>query len=97
MAYSHSFSPEFYGDVCDVLDQPWNPRPTTLADAMANMPKRLWREMARDVFGLRGAQVDYLDLETVLSKAIETDTVTNLCTPVEVWIDADGFYRVEVY
>jgi hypothetical protein len=91
MAYSHSFTPDFYGDVynaapCD--------RPETVADALASMDRQLWDEMARDVFGVEG---DKLDLETVMARIEETDTVSDFLTPVSVWIDADGYWTVEVY
>lgn len=91
MAYSHSFSAEFYGDVYNASPED---RPTNLADALASMPKEVWDDMAREVFGVSG---DMLDIETVYSKAIETDTVGTLSTPVDVWIDSEGYYTVEVY
>ena len=28
---------------------------------------------------------------------METDTVSNLDSPVEVWIDSEGYHTIEVY
>jgi hypothetical protein len=91
MPFSHSFSPDFYGCVhesgpCD--------KPTNLADAIASIDKETWDDLAKTVFDCPG---EFLTVETVYEKARETDTVTDLCTPIEVWIDSEGYYRVEVY
>ena len=75
-------------------------RPTTVVQALFNMSKKQWADMARDVFGCNSPHAlstTYMDLETVFSKVIETDTVSNLNSPVEVWIDEDGYYTVYVY
>jgi hypothetical protein len=91
MAYSHSFSPEFYGDVYNATP---SERPTNVADAVASIAQERWDEMARDVFGVAG---DRLTFDEVMAKIEETDTVGNLDTPVSVWIDSEGYYTVEVY
>lgn len=91
MVYSHSFSSDFYGD-------PYNcskaKRPETVCDALASMPKRKWDRMAREVFNVPG---DRLDVDTVLLKIIETDTVGHISVPVDVWIDDEGWHTVDVY
>lgn len=91
MSYAHSFSPEFYGDA-----EHTNPseRPTSVIDALTSMPEEEWRKMSCDVF--RQAP-ERLTVDEVLERIIETNTVSNLNSPVEVWIDTDGFYRVLVY
>ena len=55
MAYSHSFSGDFYGDIYD----PGEPtrRPTTVAQAIISMrelERDYWNRMAREVFGVFG-------------------------------------------
>ena len=50
--------------------------------------------MAKDVFGVEHGN---LDPRTVLEKVRETDTCSNLDSPVHVWIDEEGFYGVDVY
>ncbi|MCQ3921646.1 MAG: hypothetical protein DPW13_11920 [Planctomycetes bacterium] len=92
MSYAHSFAPEFYGDP----DNPHvTPRPTTVVDALASLPEDRWSELIRDVFP--GRKPEHVALDEVLERVIETNTVSNLDVPVEVWIDSDGFHRVRVY
>ena len=91
MAYAHSFALNFYGDL-DFIDR--SDRPKNLADAIASMPKEAWDKMAQEVFGVSG---DVLQVDDVYRKAIETNTVSNLDSPVSVWIDPEGAYTVEVY
>ena len=93
MAYSLSFSPEFFceGDP-DAI--PTSDRPTSVYQAIVSMQSDTWVEMATDVFGV---EPDQLDPWTVLEKVRETDACSNLCSPVRVWIDEGGFYGVDVY
>ena len=58
------------------------------------MNDRDWDEMAKEVFGRPGNRVD---IDDVMRKIRDTDTCTDLRSPVEVWIDSNGFYTVEVY
>lgn len=92
MSYAHSFSSDFYGN-------PDNPRkqerPTCVVNALASMPEARWCEMVADVFP--GRDSNAVSLSDVLDQVMETDTVSNLDSPVEVWIDSDGFHRVLVY
>jgi hypothetical protein len=54
-----------------------------------------WHGLAQDVFDLRfGRQ---LTLEAVLEKIQETNRCSNYGVPVEVWIDPNGDYMIEVY
>ncbi len=95
MAYSHSFSPEFYGDVYGPGES--TSRPTTVAQAIVSMrelERDRWERMAKEVFGVPG---DHLSEDEVFDKIIETDTVSNLTSPVEVWIDEDGYYTLLVW
>lgn len=96
MSYAHSFAPDFYGD-------PYNPtpdgqvnadHPTTVCEAIMAIPKDEWVKCCREVFD---CEPDYVDLDTVLTKIHETNTVSNLDSPVTVWIDEDGWWTVDVY
>jgi hypothetical protein len=87
-AYSHSFSPDFYGDVYAAHK---SSKPTTVADAIASMDNDEWDEMAQEIFGVSG------DIYDVMRKIIETDTVGTLTSPVDVWIDPEGWYTVNVW
>lgn len=99
MAYSLSFSPEFFlqeGEPYDGGPEP-SERPTSVWHAIESMrlldPKR-WAELASEHFKV---PAEYLTQETVLEAVQATDTCSNLGTPVEVWIDPEGYYRLEIY
>ena len=95
MAYSHSFSPEFYGDIYE--PDGLTSRPTTVAQAIVSMKeleRNQWDRTAKEVFGVPG---EHLLEDEVFEKIIETDTVSNLTSPVEVWIDEDGYYTLLVW
>lgn len=90
-AYGLSFSPEFYGNP----DSPKvTERPTNVTDALASMSDEEWNTMAQDVFNVEG---DVLGIDSVITKIMETDTCGDLTPPVDVWIDEEGYYTVDVY
>ncbi len=105
MSFELSFSPEFFlaeGEPYDRPDMALNSegQPTSVWSAIGHMfdnDKKAWRSMALNVFGLRAAHADILMAEAVLSKIEETNTCTSLTSPVEVWIDEKGDYRLKVY
>ena len=93
MAYSHSFVPAFYYDP----DAPFNrQRPTTVEHAVRAMSDEEWEDMVEDVFG-PDADPDMVDVDMVMEKIYETNTVTDLEAPIEVWIDPEGYHTVFVY
>lgn len=69
-------------------------RPISLHQAIVSIEKETWRGLAHHVFGVAP---DLLTADTVFRSAIETDTCDNPVSPVEVWIDPDGFYTVLVH
>lgn len=91
MAYAHSFSQAFYGDPYNTTK---SERPTTVCDALASMPDKDWRKMCKAVFK---RSADHVDIDDVLREIMAVDTVGTLSVPVDVWIDGDGFYTVDVY
>ena len=100
MSYGLSFSSEFFtGDGINyggawTGDCPVSNPPCCVADALAAMPASRWKAMARDVFR---CEPHFVDVFTVMAKIEETDTCSDLRSPVEVWIDPEGFYTVEVH
>ena len=103
MTFALSFSPEFFlaeGEPYDRKDIAVNDKgePISVYSALCmmydNEPEK-WKALARDVYGL--APGKFLDPETVLTTVQETNTCTNLSSPVEVWIDKNGDYRIKVY
>lgn len=93
MTYGLSFTPEFFCDGDPDAIEPHD-RPTSVYQAILSMGKDMWEQMARDVFGV---DPDRLDPWTVIERVEQTDTCSNLDSPVRVWIDEDGFYDLLVY
>jgi hypothetical protein len=94
MLYALSFAPEFFWGTVPVEKVKPNSRPTFVYQAVLSLTKAEWDNLARDVFH---CPPDNLDVETVMAKIKETNTCANLDPPVDVFIDADGWYRVRVY
>jgi len=92
LAYAHSFSADFYGDAYYGEYEHRSRRPVDLSEAIFSMTKREYRKLCRRKFNGFEAGV-----EDIMLMAIETDTVSNFDSPVEVWIDPDGDFRVLVY
>lgn len=102
MSYSLSFSPEFFyaeGEPYDRADLALNAEgePYSVYSAICLMSEKRkldWNRMAREVFGCKG---EHLTAEAVLEKIQETDTCGTLSSPVDVWIDSEGYYTVDVH
>lgn len=95
MSFSHSFSDSFYmadGDDSLAGDLEWYPY--TVYQAIVDMNESDWADMCHDVFNMDHTMVD---VGMVMNKIRETNTVTNLSSPVEVWIDKAGFHSVYVH
>ncbi len=100
-SYELSFSPEFFfaeGEPYDGGPEIPTRRPISVWSAIESMrlgdPGR-WAEMAREVFGLDNPQ--YLTPETVMDKVQETNTCGDLSSPVDVYVDPEGYFTLDVY
>ena len=62
--------------------------------AIMNLSQVAREEVAEAVFGVDG---ETLDPWLILEQVRQTDTCSNLDSPVEVGIDRDGFYTLFVY
>ena len=91
MAYGHSFGPEFYYP--SGREPRKTRRPTTVAEALASMSEKEWQAACKEV----GLNPEYAGIDDMMTIVKETDLVTNLDSPVSVWIDPDGWHTVEVY
>ena len=102
MSYELGFSPEFFlavGEPYDRSDLALNDKgkPVSVYSAICMMQENNpeeWNNLARDVFDCEGK---YLTAETVLEKVQETNSCSNLCVPVIVWVDAEADYVVKVW
>lgn len=99
MTYSLSFVSEFFKTPDDRsfeeisnADLEENP-PTSVCEALLAMPDEEWDEMATNL----GFPLDVCEIDDILRVVEETNTCSNLDSPVEVWIDQKGSYRVLVY
>lgn len=96
MTYSHSLSARFYVDEGDdelaPKDFATGRLPATVHQAIIAMPEEDYQTMCREVFGRPDVDVD-----EILAKIEETDTVGDLSSPVDVWIDEEGFWTLDVY
>jgi len=100
--YSHSFSPDFYGDIYTWSSE--GARPTNVADAINS-----WWQTDRDSFVAMVNELfphwaeytqEYLSeslVSEIMDKIMETDTVGTLTPPVDVWVDPEGHFTVDVW
>lgn len=94
--FSHSFTPEFYDDLANELEVMWELDRDGFVDMVQDlMPGYL--DLPADAE--ERAVYDYLPdtlIHDLVQKAVEVDTVTDLRSPVEVWLDPEGFHTVHV-
>jgi len=104
MSYDLSFSEEFFsgdGETPTDMIEP-SDRPTSVYQAALSIPEEDALLMAREVFGY-GYQAAYFWVASesfahdVLTKVRETNTCTDLRSPVEVWIDPEGYHTLRVH
>jgi hypothetical protein len=94
MLYALSFSQEFFWGTVPIEKMRPSPRPTSVYQAILSLDHEQWKTLARDVFN---RNPEDLDVETVLDRAIETNTCSSLDPPVTVYIDEAGWFNVLVY
>jgi hypothetical protein len=95
MAFDLSFSPEFFIGPYDLDGGELNKeRPTSVYQAIQAMSDDDFAVMAESVFG---CSPDFVTVETVLAEIQKTNTCRDLRSPVEVWIDSEGYHSVRVY
>lgn len=96
MAFSLSFGPEFFHGPHDFKGIDFDPeRPTSVYQAVSTMSDEDWWRMADEVFG--GRPPELITVEMVMEKIRETDSCRDLRSPVEVYIDPDGWHSVRVF
>jgi hypothetical protein len=72
-----------------------NPKPDSVWSAIHAMTEEDWNGMCEDCFP--GIEPEYVTPESVIDMVRETDTCSSLSSPVEVWIDSEGYHRILVY
>ncbi len=102
MSFELTFSEEFFlaeGEPYDRPDLALNKqgKPISVYSAIQMIPIERYKALAREVFGMTDGFCASLTAEVVLNRIRETNTCTNLQSPVSVWIDKNGDYRVSVF
>ena len=90
MSFSHSFSEDFYGSEDEAVK---TRNPTTVWDAIASLSHSFRVDLAEHYFDK--PEPDLTDQE-IFDAIRSTDTVTDLSSPIEVWIDEEGEYTITV-
>jgi hypothetical protein len=93
MAFSLSLGDDFFNG--DPLAVPVECEPESVFEALEQMPDDDWNEMCAHIFP--DVMIDYIDIDDVMQVIRETNTCTNLDSPVEVWIDVEGDFKINVY
>jgi len=98
MSYGLSFSDSFFWPDLDTVEP--SDEPTTVFQAVISLPRSERLEIAQNVLGVESPEF-YVDSEEfdfdVMERIRETDTCDDLCSPITVYIDAEGYYSVTVY
>jgi hypothetical protein len=98
MAFELSFAPEFFIGPHDLevetSELHEEGRPTSVFQAIMAMDDDEWETLANDIFKV---EMQYLEVDMVLERIREIDTCSTLSSPVEVWIDREGWFRLKVF
>jgi len=62
--------------------------------SLKRMSDEAWNEMIKEVFN---CDPDFVDTDMVLRQIEKVNTCSNLTVPVEVWIDEEGYFTVDVF
>jgi hypothetical protein len=93
MPFSLSFSDKFWYDCSLEKVDPCKPR--NVFDALEVMEDSDWDEMCAYIYPRAPAEM--IDIESIMDVIRETNTCTNLDSPVEVWVDQGGDFRIKVW
>ncbi len=98
MSYELSFSQDFfgYGETKHSIED--NPKALNLYTAIRDLVLKRIPDPAINLLNMVGIHVVRRDVtEALYNKAVIVNTCSNLNTPVEVWLDEEGYVTVEVY
>ena len=96
MAFELSFSEDFFYGPYDFDGIEFDKeKPTSVYQAIHVMSDEDYALVAKEVFDCDDP--DKIDTGMIMSKIRETNSCTSLSSPVEVWIDEQGYHSVLVY
>lgn len=99
MSFDLSFSGEFFYGEGYSLDGPYpevSTRPTSVLQALISLSAEEQAELREELEVDDVVAFDGL-IAILFDKVRETNTCTNLDSPVEVWIDSQGWHTINVY
>ena len=90
-----SFSPEFWAkdDYACILGP--GERPINIEQALWEMDIASWTDMVAELYP--HCEPQNVGVDDIITIIKETNTCSNLDSPVEVWIDKEGDFRIKVY
>ncbi len=93
--YELSFATEFF--YRNESEDSTDGEPRSLLEAIMNMDADEYVQMTQDVLGWMDTSDFRCGAYAVVDRAREVDSCSNLTSPVEVWLDAQGEWKVDVY
>lgn len=94
-----SFGPDFWNIQEDDLEgsslKHSGGQPISVEQALWEIDIDTWTDMVGKLFPDYHSQD--IGIDDIVTLIRETNTCSNLDSPVEVWIDEDGDYRIKVY
>ena len=102
MACGLSFTEAFFSGECELDTIEKSDRPTSVYQAALSLERSRAIEIGREVFGYDQATAEFwADSESmpfdIVEKVRETDTCGDLSSPVDVWIDPEGWYTLNIH
>ncbi|MEE9594262.1 MAG: hypothetical protein V3V92_02575 [Candidatus Hydrothermarchaeales archaeon] len=100
MSYSLSFTESFFSGPEDYPEP--SDRPTNVLQAIESLSGEEKLNIAQEVFNYQGRLSEFFAFgegfnHSVLNKVRETNTCTDISSPVEVWIDDKGWFTLTIY
>ena len=92
-----SFSTEFFIGTKPLYEISESDKPNSVVQAIISMSEEEKVELNNHQFQYKGNVDDEDWLLLVLDRVRETNTCDNYETPVSVWIDKEGFWRLDIY
>ena len=77
------------------VEYPHNDAPYSVYGALKQMDMEQWDEMCENCFP--GQSPDHIDIDMVIKHIKQVNACACLSTPVEVYIDEEGWHSIFVY
>ena len=99
MSYELSFADEFFTGTGEDLVP--SDKPTSVRQAALSLDTRSRLDILVDVFGMESDTAEIVSdddfMQWVVDRVRKTDTCSDISSPVAVWIDAKGDWKLEIY